>query len=99
MRLICMAFDGDFVWEGGIFENAEAACEHSCDAGSRWCFYPFHVVVTDSGITVREAGEMLEFLNGWRVKKVVEFFKRVAALPEAQGANIDEFINLLHENA
>lgn len=93
-----MAFAGDFVTEHPTFKTDKEAWEYAGDIGSKWYFYPYPFVVTDSEITVKEAPDGLEFLNGWRVKKVAEFFKRVAALPEAQNAAVDKFVWLLQEN-
>jgi hypothetical protein len=102
-KLICMAFDGGYVTEypnfllpkEDGFKTVHDAWEHSENICSRWFFYPFHFVITSSGITVRDAGTM-EYLNGKRVETVVNFFKKVSALPEASGLDAEDFYSLLY---
>lgn len=44
--LACVAPDGDYVTENGIYRNTRAAWDRSNDMGSRWFFFPIHVVCT-----------------------------------------------------
>ena len=90
VKLICMSFDGDYVTEGQ-FKSVDEAWERSEDMGSRWYFYPFHFVTTESGKTVKAAPEILGHLEGVRVKKVARHFAEVAALPEAANVGAEEF--------
>lgn len=90
-KLICMAFDGDFITEHSEFDSIEAAWEHSTYMGSKWYFFPFHFVVTMSGKTIRDAGEFLEWTKGMRTKTVKRIFKAFAALPENEGMEVEEF--------
>ena len=90
VKLICMTFDGDYVTEGE-FASVEDAWERADDMGSRWYFYPFHFVTTESGKTVKDAPELLAHLKGVRVKEVARHFASVAALPEAQGVDAERF--------
>jgi hypothetical protein len=85
--LICMAFDGDYVTEGRDFQSVDAAWERSNDMGSRWFFYPFHFVMTESGKTVVDAPEPLQHLIGYRIGHLVEHFKETSQQPELQ--NVD----------
>jgi len=94
VKLICMSFDGDYVTEG-TFDSVTDAWERSEDMGSRWYFYPFHFVTTNSGKTVKDAPELLQHLNGMRVKQVVQRFASVAVLPEAQNADPEVFAFML----
>ncbi len=57
MKLICMSFDGDYVtdMEGDIDE----CCDTSSEMGSKWYFYPFHFILSNSGKTVVDTGEGL----------------------------------------
>lgn len=96
-KLICMAFDGDYITEGNVFSDDRAfetiadAWERSSDMGSRWFFYPFHFVVTESGLTIADAPDGLEIFNGRRVKTVAKIFKATATIPELVGADCEEF--------
>jgi len=91
MRLICMAFDGEYVTEGRDFPDTEAAWERASDMGSRWYFYPWCFVTSDSGKTVVAAPDGLAFLKGKRVKTVVTLFKAMSEVPELANAGVEEF--------
>jgi hypothetical protein len=80
MKLICMSFDGDYVTEG-TFDSTEDAWERSNDMGSRWFFYPFHFVTTESGKTIKDACYPLDALEGRRVSTVKRLFKQTADRP------------------
>ena len=86
-----MSFDGSYVTEGRDFESVQAAWNRSEDMGSRWYFYPFHFVTTESGKTIVSAPEPMSHLTRCRVKLVSEHFSEVSKLPEMQNANIDAF--------
>lgn len=95
MRLICMAFDGEFVTERTSFKSTEEAWNHCDDMGSRWHFYPFPFIVSESGKTIVDSPHGLSFLNGRRVTTVVRLFSEHAAKPEMQGADTDAFVGSL----
>jgi len=44
IKLICIAPDGESVTERNDFKSIDEAWERSSDMGSRWFFYPIHVV-------------------------------------------------------
>lgn len=46
--LVCIAPDGEYVTEGSNepYPDTDAAWRRSNDMGSRWYFYPIHVVVS-----------------------------------------------------
>lgn len=90
-RLICMSFDGDYQQERPVFDSIEDAWEYSNDLGSKWFFYPFHFVVTESYSTVRSAGQFLEHLIGLRVKTVARMFEEHSQKPEMQNADAEYF--------
>jgi len=73
-RLVCVAPDGDHVTEG-TFESVEEAQNRSADMGSRWYFYPFHFVVSDSGKTVVDAPDEFKSLERKRLSTVKRLFK------------------------
>lgn len=99
LGLICMSFDGDFVTEKRAeFESTESAWEHANDMGSRWYFYPFYFVVTESGLTIKDSPCGLEFLNGKRVKSVKKFFNTVSQFPDNAGVDSDGFMFSLQVN-
>lgn len=90
-KLICMSFDGDHITERPEFESIEDAWEYSNDLGSKWYFYPFHFVVTGSGLTVADPPHLLEFLKGRRVKTVARLFAQHAQDPEMLNADCEAF--------
>ena len=98
-KLICMSFDGDYKTETPYHEDAftdiESAWEHSGDMGSRWYFYPFHFVVTESGTTIVGPPDDLRRFKGMRVRTVAREFNRFAAMPEAQNMGPEEFSCLI----
>lgn len=97
--LICMSFDGEYVTEKRAeFETIQDAWDHANDMGSRWYFYPFSFVVSNSGQTIIDTPERLEFLKGKRVKTVSAFFKKASELPEAKDSDTEFFLMLLQEN-
>lgn len=82
-----MACDGAYVTEGTDFASVDAAWERADDMGSRWYFYPFCFVTTESGLTIKDAPEMLKHLVGWRVKKVKQHFETTSE----KNAAVEEF--------
>ena len=94
-QLICMAFDGAWVREG-VFDTIEQAWERASDLGSKWYFYPFPFVLTESGKTIADSPDCMEIFNGKRFTTVLNFFNRVCKMEEAQGLGVDEFISLLY---
>ena len=73
-RLVCIAPDGDHVTECKDLSKWECI-ERSVDMGSRWIFYPFHFVVSDSGKTVIDAPDEFKFLERKRLNTVKRLFK------------------------
>ena len=72
--LIVMSFDGETKTEGRGFPTIKDAWERSNDMGSRWYFYPFHFVTSESGKTVADAPDSLSWAIGRRVKTVQRIF-------------------------
>lgn len=99
MKLICMAFDGDFVTEQKRvdvgqyepFDTIEEAWEHSNDLGSKWFFFPFHFVTSDSTLTIVDAPEPFKPLEGKRTATLVKHFEALHKLPEAQNMDVDQY--------
>lgn len=81
-NLICMSFDGEFVNEHNIFsddkrfESIEAAWKMANDMGSRWFFYPFCFVTSESNQTIVDTPQYLEFLKNKRVSTAKKLFKK-----------------------
>jgi hypothetical protein len=66
-NLVCIAPDGDHVTE--ICRTSYGECiKRSQEMGSRWYFYPFHVVTTPSNKTVADAFGDMEPYIGKRLK-------------------------------
>ena len=95
LKLICMGFDGEFKTERPDFQTTEQAWEYSGDLGSKWYFYPFHFVVTESLKTIVAAPDRMEELVGRRLKTVVKLFATVQVLPEAVNADSEVFLALV----
>lgn len=91
VRLIVMSFDGEKQREGDTFNDVGEAWEHAGDMGSRWYFYPFRFVVTESGQTIVDTPSPLEHLKGRRVKTVQRLFKMASEKEENQGLDVEEF--------
>ena len=65
-NLVCIAPDGDHVTEAR--EKSFEECERtSAELGSRWIFYPFHVITTRSNKTVVAAYDDIEVYIGKRL--------------------------------
>jgi hypothetical protein len=73
-RLVCIAADGEHVTECRDLSKWECI-ERSVDMGSRWYFYPYHFVVSDSGLTVVDAPDEYKDLVRKRLKTVKRLFK------------------------
>lgn len=81
--LRCMAPDGAIVTEGH-FPTIEAAWQRSSDMGSRWFFYPIHLV-TGSTCTAKRARILAEpsgMPDQWKGKTVGRLALAVKANPE-----------------
>ena len=91
-RLICMSFDGDYVSDNFEFDTVNDAWEYSNNIGSRWYFYPFHFVVTQTLKTIKDAPFPLEIFNNKRLKTVKNIFKEASQKPETQGMDVEEFV-------
>ena len=96
-KLICMAFDGEYVTEHETFETIDETWNYSNDLGSKWCFFPFHFVITESGKTVKSSSSLLEFCNNKRLKTIQKMFEQVSKLPEAQNMDAEDFAFLLND--
>ena len=94
-RLLCMSFDGSTQIEGPQFKTLDEVWSYANDIGSKWFFYPFYFVVSNSGKTVIDAPFTLEFMNGMRVATVSRMFKETCEKEAAKDADINEFTELL----
>ena len=73
-KLLLMGFDGGTKVEQKIFETVDQAWEYANDLGSKWYFYPFCFIVSDSGQTIKDASYPLDCFIGKRVKTVSGLF-------------------------
>jgi hypothetical protein len=94
-KVMVMSFDGETQTERPVFGNTRDAWEYAGDLGSKWFFYPFTYVVTESGKTIVEAPHGLKHFEGKRVKTIQKMFKRASTHTEMQDADVDIFINYL----
>jgi hypothetical protein len=90
-QLIVMSFDGEYKREFHDFETIDKAWQYSNDMGSRWYFYPFHFVTTESGKTIASAPDGFENLIGERVKYIQKCFKAASEKPENQDADAESY--------
>ena len=95
-KLILMSFDGEYVTERTrfveTFDTVDAAWEHYNDLGSKWFFYPFPFVVTESGLTIVSCADWLGVFSGKRVATVEKLFKKVQAMSETAGMDTEEYM-------
>lgn len=89
-QLIVMSFDGQYKTEPERFENTDDTWTYSEDIGSKWYFYPFHFVVDQAGEVV-SAQPPMGHLEGMTIEDVAAHFAKTAAIPEAQGADVERF--------
>ena len=90
-KLICMSFDGEYQTERAEFDTIEAAWEYSNDLGSKWFFYPFHFVVSQSAKTVKDCPYPLDAFIGSRVKTVATIFNANSTRDDMQNADPEYF--------
>ena len=90
-KIICMSFDGEYQTERPTFDTVDAAWIYSNDLGSKWFFYPFHFVVSESGKTIIDAPELLDALKGKRVKTVSNIFEKISRRDDMQNADVEQF--------
>lgn len=91
MKVLVMAFDGETRLEKPEFKELADAWQYADDLGSKWFFYPFTFIVSDSGQTIKDAPKPFEAFRGKRVKSVSEIFKYVSDLPNMAGVEADDF--------
>jgi len=96
-KLICMSFDGEYQTERPVFQDSDKAWEYSNDLGSKWYFYPFHFVVSDSGKTIVDTPDLFSWARGLRVKTVSKFFAINSSREEAHGMDSEAFAFYLME--
>jgi len=89
MKVLVMSFDGDTQLERPEFETIEDAWNYANDVGSKWYFYPFVFIVTNSGKTIKEGIFPLEFLMNSRVKTVSRRFSELQAIALEKEESMD----------
>ncbi len=72
-KLLCFAPDGSYVTEGEFDEIAEANRRDN-DLGSRWIFYPIHVIAKDGEIVMGP----IDYFDGAAGQTVQHFGKFLA---------------------
>lgn len=93
--LVLLSFDGEYKRERGPFDSVEAAWQYANDLGSKWYFYPFVFVASESGKTIRETPRGLERFKGQRVATVAAIFARISKQPGAEGEGVDAYTERL----
>jgi len=92
-----MSFDGEYKTENPLFETIEQTWEHANNLGSKWFFYPFHFVVTESGKTIKDSCELLEFCNNKRIKTIGKMFENTSKLAISKNMSAEDFAFLLND--
>lgn len=97
MRIICMSFDGKFKTEAPIFTEVGKAWDYANDLGSKWYFYPWHFVTTDSTKTIVAAPHGMDAWVGRRTATVAKAFATLHKDLEEKGeqAGVDKYHALL----
>lgn len=98
MRVLVMSFDGDTQLERPEFKTIEEAWYYANDLGSKWYFYPFVFIVTNSGKTIKDATCPLEFLINCKIKTVERRFSEIALTEEAVCLEPEEYAFHVAEN-
>jgi len=84
--LAFFAEDGEHVIDDREFETVEDAWQWDAnERGSRWIFYPYTFVVTESGLTIKDTVDQLDYMLGMRLKTVKRLFKEHYAKHFAEG--------------
>ena len=91
VKLICMGFDGEYQTERPEFKTIEEAWEYSNNLGSKWYFYPFHFVVSNSCKTVVSPPDLVIWAKGKRIKSVSKIFNIQSKFDRCQGMTSEEF--------
>ncbi len=76
--LICMAPDGATVREGQ-FDSVESCWQRAQDMGSRWFFYPLHLVTGPSRSDLARIADTPRELEHWRGRSVRSLARAIAA--------------------
>lgn len=95
-KVMVMAFDGDIKIERPEFDTVDDAAGYANNLGSKWWFFPFEFIITETEKTVVKAPDRLEFLEDKRIKTVQKLFNQIATDPEMEGADVDEFVLALN---
>jgi hypothetical protein len=84
-----MSFNGDTQLEKPEFEDIDTAYDYINDLGSKWYFYPFWFIVTNSGKTIVNCDSMFEFMLGKRVATVSRRFEELQELSLKNNETMD----------
>ena len=98
-ELRCMSFDGEYVTDHkGTLEECQNA---STDMGSKWFFYPWHVITTSKGFIKEACGCLYnmsthepilgEMFNGRYFKTMQDRFRKVSKDFEDQELDMESF--------
>ena len=79
--LICIAPDGEFVREGD-FPDADTAWRRSEDMGSRWFFFPIHIVSGSKSLRSRIADVPHGVPEEWVGKTLGRFLDAIKSAPK-----------------
>ena len=90
-KLICMSFDGEYKTESPEFNEIQEAWNYSNDLGSKWFFYPFHFVVSESGKTIKDCPYPLDVFINRRVETVSKIFEVNSTRDDMQNADCETF--------
>jgi len=86
-QLICMSFDGEYKREEPIFDEIEKAYDY--DIGSKWFFYPFHLIVEND--TIKDAPFPLDCLIGDNLQATRQLFYKLSRRKRAKGMDSEKF--------
>ena len=88
-KLLVMSFDGDTQLEEPAFNDVTIAWEYADYIGSKWFFYPFYFIVSNSGHTIKDASFPLDRFVGKRVKTVKKIFDKAYKKLEESGEVVE----------
>lgn len=97
-KLICMAFDGDYKIEAPVFKTITETCKYNEDLGSRWFFYPFYFITSESCKTIYSSNGWLYKFEGRRTKTVAKIFETASEKSETIGMDVWQYEDYLIQN-
>lgn len=89
-KLWVMSFDGDTILDG-TGKTVEELIHRSADMGSKWFFYPFHIITTERGMIKDLYGANKQF-QGRYLKTIKQIWHDFSKRNETEGMDAESFL-------